>query len=1123
MNGFRLLRPFIIGLLLLLVAPSNSLFHPVRATTPFDFSLKLAPTTISIVAGGTAAYDVEVDLVSGIPSPVTLSIVQSLPAGILTDESLSAISGTPPFRSELSVAAASTIGVPSKYSLHIQGVSGGTVHDSYSQLCLLKGQNNIALACDQAESETATAVDPNNSNHIVGASNYGGSGKFFASFDEGQSWLSYNVIYAIPLLGTLNLSLTFSVTDPSLAFDGKSNIYLGELVTNSSHSGVLVARSTDGGRSFDSAKLLTVDGNDLLGRHANDKPYLAIDMANDNLYIAWSKLGILGTQEIVTSACKNASSAFPECFPASPSSVGILFLGTVINALGSVPAVGPNGVLYVAWLEELIVPLPFPRIASFVVVAKSADFGKTFIHALFREINEIPCPLSPTAKPALDIACTGKDYFRTKSLPTIAVDNSNGANRGSVYVAWADQTCIGFIFTQCDDDILLTRSTDGGVTWKIDGSRDTIQVNNDKATGTVNGKDQLLPWISVAPNGRVDIISSDRRNSQDNTVMDAYLATSMNGGISFANVKVSEDPSDPEAMLAGSSAPDYQGITSTADATYLVWTDTRNVHGFDAYFAKVSTPVLKIEAGSPVDVMVTDAYGQRIGSNSLGTFFEIPGATYTGSGSEPQVLTIVELTSTTYTISLTGRDQGSFELSATMGQASASLEGQISTGQVINYTLGVSLSPPEVAFQVRGHPPIANAGLDLSIEGNTVGGANVHLDGTRSSSADGSPLTYGWSGDCGTATGPAPIVFCPWQTGANTVRLVVNDGRTNSDPAFVNIKVVDTTPPTVTANKTPPDFWTNQNVTVSFLCSDLVSGLASVSDTDVLSHEGKDQTAMGTCTDRAGNSASTTLRGINIDKTPPTIIGSRTPGPNTNGWNNADVTLHFDCVDTLSDVASCPSNIVLTHEGKNQSASGTATDLAGNIANATVSGISIDKTPPVIRSVQEGQAFILGQTIFANAQCTDALSGVDTCTLPTGPLDTSTVGPHFYTVSATDLAGNPAILAVHYDVHYVFAIVAPKPSNNRFQAGGTFPVRFQLKDASGNFVSTAKAQIWVDSITNPGISSGSANTGNYFRYDSAGSQYIFNLSTKVMRIGAHNLYVTLDDGTTYSIVVTLTS
>jgi hypothetical protein len=85
-----------------------------------------------------------------------------------------------------------------------------------------------------------------------------------------------------------------------------------------------------------------------------------------------------------------------------------------------------------------------------------------------------------------------------------------------------------------------------------------------------------------------------------------------------------------------------------------------------------------------------------------------------------------------------------------------------------------------------------------------------------------------------------------------------------------------------------------------------------------------------------------------VDMVPPTIMGEADPAGNAAGWNNTDVTVSFTCTDADSGVASCSAPTTLTMEGANQSVTGTATDVAGNSASATVSGISIDKTAPTI-------------------------------------------------------------------------------------------------------------------------------------------------------------------------------
>ncbi len=361
------------------------------------------------------------------------------------------------------------------------------------------------------------------------------------------------------------------------------------------------------------------------------------------------------------------------------------------------------------------------------------------------------------------------------------------------------------------------------------------------------------------------------------------------------------------------------------------------------------------------------------------------------------------------------------------------------------------------------------------------------------------------------------------ETDGTTLTCIVTNGAGLTSSASVTVRI-DKTPPSIAASIFPSpnsSGWNNTPVTVGFICEDALSGVNSTSVTPPF-YVPEPRTVTGSCADNAGNPASTTIA-IKIDSVPPKITASSIPGPNSNGWSMTDVIVHFDCNDNLSGIASCTNDIVVSTEGRGLSVTGFAEDFAGNRASITLDNINIDKTPPLITSVQDGQAFILHQTVFANAQCSDALSGLDTCAVPGGPLDTSTVGRHSYTVSATDNAGTSAVLVVRYQVHYNFISVSPQAAGKGTQIGRTIPVRFQVTDALGNSIPNVTAQIWVDSMTNPAKSLGSANSANYFRYDVTGNQYLFNLSTSGMTAGSHTLYITLDDGTVHTMTFMLTS
>lgn len=123
-----------------------------------------------------------------------------------------------------------------------------------------------------------------------------------------------------------------------------------------------------------------------------------------------------------------------------------------------------------------------------------------------------------------------------------------------------------------DDDVFLRRSDDGGASWGP-----PVRVN-DNPVG--DGTHQYLPKVSVAPGGRVDVLFYDRRNDPANVLADVYLASSDDGGATFANLRVSSTSFD--SAVGPVFDPDYGadfgtrvGLESTDAGAVAAWTDTR--------------------------------------------------------------------------------------------------------------------------------------------------------------------------------------------------------------------------------------------------------------------------------------------------------------------------------------------------------------------------------------------------------------------------------------------------------------------------------------------------------------------------------------------------------------------
>ncbi|MFN8491593.1 MAG: PxKF domain-containing protein [Caldilineaceae bacterium] len=351
----------------------------------------------------------------------------------------------------------------------------------------------------------------------------------------------------------------------------------------------------------------------------------------------------------------------------------------------------------------------------------------------------------------------------------------------------------------------------------------------------------------------------------------------------------------------------------------------------------------------------------------------------------------------------------------------------------------------------------------------------------------------------------------------------------------------DATAPTITfVNRTAANGngWNNSNVTVNWSCSDATSGVVAASVSQTVSGEGTNQSVTGTCTDNAGNNATNTQSGINIDKTAPTLSAAATTQPNANGWYNSNVTVQFTCADALSGLATnaCPADQVLSSEGAAvASTAQTVTDLAGNTSvSSNVVTVKLDKAAPVVTvtGVSNGATYPLGSVPAAGCSTSDALSGVATqATLNVTGGNPDGTGSFTATCSgASDNAGNSATpVSVTYTVAYnwtgFFQRVDNLPVINTANAGASIPVKFSLGGNYGLniFASGSPTTQKVSCNSSGGNGSTSpidqtATTSNSgLQYDPTTQTYTYVWKTDKAWAGTcRTLLVKLIDGTTHT-------
>jgi hypothetical protein len=141
-------------------------------------------------------------------------------------------------------------------------------------------------------------------------------------------------------------------------------------------------------------------------------------------------------------------------------------------------------------------------------------------------------------------------------FPVTCCDVSGGPYNGTIYINFSDQRN-----GSDDTDIWLLKSTDGGNNWS-----EPIRVNNDPP-----GRHQFFNWMTIdQTNGYLYFVFYDRRNfSAESVSTDVYMARSKDGGQTFENFKISEEPFVPVPTIFFG---DYTNVTAHNNVIRPVWT-----------------------------------------------------------------------------------------------------------------------------------------------------------------------------------------------------------------------------------------------------------------------------------------------------------------------------------------------------------------------------------------------------------------------------------------------------------------------------------------------------------------------------------------------------------------------
>jgi len=343
------------------------------------------------------------------------------------------------------------------------------------QVNVAAGGANIPL---DAANETTIAVDPTDPNNMVIAWRQFDS--VYSNFREAGWAYTHDGGRTWTFGGVLENGVFRS--DPVLGVDAAGNFYYNSLtLIGGTTLQCDVFKSTDGGESWLSPVFA----------YGGDKQWMAIDrsggIGDGHVYQAWStEQNTYGSNTFTRSTDGAASFSTPSSIPDTP------VWGTM--------DVGPDGTLWVAGVS--------PSYPYIFYVAKSTNAQ-----------DAMASPTFTTTTVDLGGSIVGFDGPNPQGLlgqVYIAVDPSNG----NVYVLCSVRPP-GFDPV----DVHFVRSTDGGVTWSA-----PLRVNDD-----VGNWWNWFGTMSVAPNGRIDVVWNDTRHSNGYVdLCETYYSYSTDAGMTWA-------------------------------------------------------------------------------------------------------------------------------------------------------------------------------------------------------------------------------------------------------------------------------------------------------------------------------------------------------------------------------------------------------------------------------------------------------------------------------------------------------------------------------------------------------------------------------------------------------------
>ena len=456
-----------------------------------------------------------------------------------------------------------------------------------------KFSRNLLISRDYGhvayQTEPHISVNPKDPNHlVVGMIDYNFPGVVtYSSFDGGATWQG-------PAQPKIPRGKFSGAGDPVTVFDKDGNVYIVQMALSQDKfevagvtgyaqvASIVVNRSTDGGLNWTDSVTAApgevfADTNDVpAGERPRgqvysffvDKPWVTIgasptDPSKEILYLtytlfievynlAWiDEIPALDVaEEVATIEMVMSEDGGLTWTPAVAVAPYVNTTGHEGEAdrlvHGSQPMVGPDGTLYVAYLDTWT-DGTWEGDAE-IWVATSKDKGQTFTRraaAHFVENDYLPRSanfrLFGTGFPQTAMGPAGEIYIAYTTYPSDRMSDSG--------------------------DVYMVSSLDGGRTYSA-----PLRVNDD-----VTDNLQFFPSIAAGPDGKVHLMWGDTRDDKSELTYHIYYSVSADNGKTWElNGRVTDYPSNPNlAFPYGGFLGDYFSMKASSTDVYMVWADAR--------------------------------------------------------------------------------------------------------------------------------------------------------------------------------------------------------------------------------------------------------------------------------------------------------------------------------------------------------------------------------------------------------------------------------------------------------------------------------------------------------------------------------------------------------------------